>query len=101
MITPPFSPKDPAEKVTLTFDFSAELGSATIAGTPVCTVTLVAGTDASPSSLLSGAAQVSGGNVLQLVHNGSAGADYDVKCTATLDDTRILVLGRILPVRSA
>lgn len=99
MIKPAFSPKGPTEKVTLTFDFSAELGSATISSA-ACVATTVAGTDASPSSVISGAAQISGGDVLQLVKQGLVGCDYNVTCTATLSDGRVLVLARILPVRT-
>lgn len=94
-----FSSKRPGEVVTLAFDFTSELGGASI-GTKSCAVTVLAGTDASPSSLISGAAQESAGIVLQLVQGGVHGVDYVVEATAVLSDGRTLKLPAVLPVRT-
>lgn len=90
--------KRPGETVTLAFDFAAELGGATIS-TKLCAASVLSGTDASPSSLISGAAQESAGIVLQLVQGGVHGVDYIVEATAVLSDGRTLKLPAVLPVR--
>lgn len=93
-----FSSKRPGEVVTLAFDFTSELGGASI-GTKSCAVTVLAGTDASPSSLISGAAQESAG-VVQLVQGGVHGVDYVVEATVVTNDGRTLKLPAVLPVRT-
>ena len=44
---------------------------------------LLAGTDATPSDLLDGAAQISGTSVYQRVKAGVSGCTYKLRCTAT------------------
>jgi len=49
-------PKDPSEKVPLTFDFTLGLDAGEqLSGTPVVTVAVVIGTDAVPAAILNGA----------------------------------------------
>lgn len=98
-----FPDKDPEEVITLSFDFSADLAGELINGAPVVSVTVFAGTDASPSDLLNGAAQLDGTStkVLQSVKAGLADVDYRVKVKVPTSGSRTLVLARILPVRAA
>ncbi len=93
--------KDPAEKLTATFDFSSELvGGESIASASV-TCTVISGTDASPGQVLNGSASISGSTVLQPFQGGISGVTYDLRCVATLSSSRVLVLAATLPVRSA
>jgi hypothetical protein len=102
------SEKDPGETVDLWYDFTAELGDATIAslGTTVVSVdnTLARSTDASPSAILSGAAfQIASGNIVyQAVTGGLHGVDYHVviKCTDDSVPARTLFGALVLPVRT-
>lgn len=94
-----FEEKGPAEKVTLTFDFSDELGAETISSASV-TIAVLTGEDAGAASMLNGAAQVPGaGLVLQSVVAGLNNVDYRLVCTANTT-SRILQLAASLPVRN-
>lgn len=97
-------PKDPSEKVNVVFDFTDALAGDTISGSPTVTATVDAGTDATPSAILNGAAGVVGATVVQSVQDGVVGVDYRIE--AQIDTTgsspaRRLVLAAILPVRDA
>ena len=90
--------KDPAEKVVVTFDFSA---LATTVSTPVVTAESAGGAnDPSPSAILSGSPSVSGAQVLQLVIGGVANADYKLRCQID-DGTERFVVADTLQVRTA
>ena len=90
--------KDPAEKVVVTFDFSA---LATTVSTPVVSAESAGGTnDPTPSAILSGSPNVSGAQVLQLVVGGVPGADYKLKCQVD-DGAERFVVADTLQVRSA
>lgn len=92
--------KDPAEIITVTFDFSDEIGAATISSTDV-TITVANGTDPAVASMLNGAEVVSGALVYQSVMLGVNGNNYVPRCEATLSDGRVLVRAALLPVRVA
>lgn len=97
-----FDTKDPSEIVTVTFDFTSELGSETISGSPTVTNEVAGGTDAAFASMLNGAPSASGGNkVLQSVKLGVHGVNYKLKALVNTSASRTLVLSAILPVRSA
>jgi hypothetical protein len=93
-----FEAKDPAEIVTLSFAYSSELGTATIASAAL-SITVQSGTDPDVGSMLLGAATISGGDVLQQVRLGVAQCDYMVRCLSTLNDGRKLLRAGTLPVR--
>jgi hypothetical protein len=102
------SEKDPGETVDLWYDFTAELGTASIAslGTTGVAVdnTLSRATDASPNAILSGAAfQIAAGNIVyQAVTGGQHGVDYHViiRCTDNSTPPRTLFGTLVLPVRT-
>lgn len=73
-------PKDVAEAYAVEFKFDRVLASVTSA---TVTVSLLAGTDPDPGSLLDGAAQSSGMSVYQRIKSGVAGCTYKLKCVAT------------------
>ena len=99
-----FDVKDPSEKVTLTFDFSAGLGPAeTLSGVPVATVGMAFGSDLTPSGILNGSASIDPTLKLVLVpvQAGFADCDYVVKVVVpTSNASKVLALSAILPVRA-
>lgn len=96
---PAFAPKDPAETVWLTFDFSALTESVS---SPEVTATRHAGTaDESPSSILTGSPTIDGAKVLHKVTAGTAGTDYALRCAVDAPDGSHYVLAGVLPVRTA
>jgi hypothetical protein len=71
---------------TYSFDFSDELGVGETISTKTVTATVYSGTDASPSSLISGAASSSGAVVSQnitTVSVGVVGVLYELLCQIT------------------
>ena len=102
MTTQTLSPKDPAEIIVVSFDFSlAMLVGETISPSPSVTASSVSGPDTSPSSILSGTAAVSGSIVSQQIINGLDGATYKLRCLATLSSGRRLALAGLLPCVTA
>lgn len=70
--------KDPAEIVTVTFDFS---GVATACAAPVVSISVIAGRDdAGSAGMLSGAPQIDGTSVLQRLIGGIDGNTYKLRC---------------------
>jgi hypothetical protein len=98
-----FNPKDPAEIVVLTFDFTADLGvGETLTGNPTVSINQYSGTaDPGTSGMTSGAAQLSGALVLQKVGGGVSGNDYFWEATCATSTGRTLVIGGRLPVLSS
>lgn len=81
--------KSTDEVIQVTFPYATEIGAAAIIN-KVITPTVIQGTDATPSAVLLGAAQVVGSEVRQLVQNGNDAVRYKLHCLATLDDGRKL-----------
>lgn len=95
-----FPVKEPAEAVTVTFDFSDETAAVS---SPTINVTLLnaAVADASPNAMKSGTSSVSGATVLQRFGGGLAPNDYLLTCQATAANGDTLVRDAMLPVRNA
>jgi hypothetical protein len=91
--------KDPAEQIVVTFDYTLALDvGETIQGTPTVSASATAGSDLSPSAILSGSPQVSGAKVLHTVIGGVDGSTYKLRCLATMTPSgRKLVLAGLLP----
>lgn len=105
MIPLPLSPIDPTEKRVITFPFAGDLGDATLAGPPTVTSTLDAGDVDDAEALLSGAPQISGTNVLQLVdaravEDAEGLVDFRLLATCATSDGRVLACSAILPMRN-
>lgn len=96
------SPKDPAEIITLSHDFAALIASGSPSN-PVVTVVQAGGTgtDASPSAIKSGPAQVQGSKVLQKVVGGVSDVDYRITWQVDAPDGSRYVEATILQVRAA
>lgn len=86
-----FDSKTTAQTKQLTFDFSSDLGVGETISSTVVSCIVWSGTDASPTSLISGAAATSGALVTQLFTGGLAGVIYFVSCLATTS------LGQVIP----
>lgn len=90
--------KYPGETVTVTFDFSA---LATACSNPVVNISVESGiVDASASSMISGAPQVSGTSILQRVTGGLAGNAYKITCQIDDADGERWILSAELEVKS-
>jgi hypothetical protein len=95
--------KDPAERVTVTWDFSYEaFGGLTIVGTPVVAIALKRGTiDPEMAAMLFTTPVVTGTLVMVGVQDGLHRNDYALRCEADLSDGQHLVQTYVLPVRTA
>lgn len=71
------------ETVLETFDFTSRLSAAETISTATVTASVYSGTDASPSSIVSGSATISGQTVTQLITAGTLGVIYSLLCTIT------------------
>ena len=91
--------KDPAEIVTITFDFANEIGAIAINSVAV-SIAVISGADAAVGTMLNGAAQISGATVLQSVTLGVNTTDYALRCLATLADGQKILRAATLPVRT-
>jgi hypothetical protein len=94
-----FPPKDPAESIVVTFDFTTISGVTTVS-TPVIDVSVVKGTDAAPSALKSGSASVQGAKVLQRIVGGVDGCVYELHCQADTPDGSRYVISEVLAVET-
>jgi bifunctional N-acetylglucosamine-1-phosphate-uridyltransferase/glucosamine-1-phosphate-acetyltransferase GlmU-like protein len=95
-----FSYKFTAEIKPLSFDFSQVLATGETLSTAICTVLVIDGVDASPSSLLSGGASIIGSKIYQQVQSGTAGVTYRIVATITTSAGNTLVALGDLPVYS-
>jgi hypothetical protein len=95
MLDKRIEPKFAEEKIIITYDFSSELGSDTLTGTPVVTVEPVKGNDATPAAMLNGQASIVTGNqrILQPIQGGIKGNAYRIKVTSQTTNA-LLVLTR-------
>lgn len=94
----PIEPLDVDEVDVLTFDFASALADGETLTAPSVTSEVYHGTDAAPSSLLDGSAQITGATVLQRVTGSIAGVTYLMRCAATTSAGRVLVAACLLPV---
>lgn len=81
-----FSPKTPDETELFGFEFKRLLPEGETIVSAECTISVLEGTDASASSMISGTASVSGSRVSQMITGGVAGVRYCLKCAATFSD---------------
>lgn len=93
--------KDPAESLFCGFDYSNALDAGESISSATVAATLLSGTDASPGDILFGVPTIASGVVLQPFRGGVSGANYKLKCSATVGPTgRVLVLSAKLRVRT-
>lgn len=94
----PFEAKLLSETVSEVFDFTSRLAAGETISTAVTTATVYSGTDASPSSIISGSATISGQKVTQLVTAGTLGVTYLLLCSITTSAGQALQLSGYLVV---
>jgi hypothetical protein len=90
--------KDPAEIITVTFDFS---DYATTCSNPVVTCLAVSGNlDPSASAMLSGSPQINGALILQRIIGGQDGTTYKLRCEVDDEDGEHWVQADTLEVQT-
>lgn len=90
--------KDPEERVFLRFNFAKEIPAADAVVGATITAALTAGVDPTPAAVLDGAPILGTRDAGQWVRGGVDGASYQIKCVATTQLGRVLVLRGLLPV---
>ena len=86
------------ETRTETFEFVSRLALAETISTANVSAAVYAGTDASPSALLSGSASISGTKVTQKTTAGTVGVVYLLTCSITTSAGQALKLSAYLQV---
>lgn len=97
--------KDPAEEVTVLFDFSTVATSVTNPTVSAAVKWYEEGTtpDPNPSAILYGSPQVSVANPAHVLHKIVGGLpmhDYSLRCVAEADNGDLILVPMVLPVRS-
>jgi hypothetical protein len=87
-IVPAFSEKRIDEDKTYSFDFVNELASGETISGATFTATVFLGTDASPSSIVSGSASTSGTVASQMIVDGVEGVTYLLECEITTSNSQ-------------
>jgi hypothetical protein len=99
MATASLDPKIPNEVIYARVDFSKIFDTGVLINSATVTATRYGGTaDASPSSIISGTAAVSGMIVSQLIVGGVAGTVYLLKFVANGNDGTVNDVELLLPV---
>lgn len=93
-----FPPKSTYETLDLTFSFLSDLASGETISGASSTATVYSGTDATPSSLIDGAAQVGSQSVVQTIIGGVAGVTYEISCFALTSAGQSLQISGYLTV---
>jgi len=92
------SPKRISKVYKQQFDFIADLAVSETISSATVTVTVYSGTDASPSSLKSGSATISGTSVYQTFTGGTAGVLYGIVVAATTSTSQVLTRVALLAI---
>lgn len=90
------APKLSGVTQTYQFDFSSLLAVGETISTQSVAATVYSGTDASPSSIISGSATASGAVVSQKITAGTVGVIYKLVCTITTSASQTLQLAGYL-----
>ena len=94
-----FPQKAAGETYKAVFEFASYMGATdTISSAATTTCSVYMGTDAAPSSVISGSATASGTKVTQLLTGGTAGVTYIITSTVTLSTNQIVSLTGFLSV---
>lgn len=86
------------ETVTETFDFTSRLAPTETISSAVVTAAVYSGTDASPSSIVSGSTTISGQKVTQKITAGTLGVTYKLLCTIVTSTSQTLQLSGFLVI---
>lgn len=83
------------------FDFAQFLAAGETISSATVTATVYSGTDASPSSIISGSASISGTQVTQTITAGTSGVTYLLVCAATSSASQAMIQQAYLTVKPA
>ena len=86
------------ETAKTVFDFTSRLAISESISSASTVAATYSGTDASPSSIISGSASISGAQVTQTLTGGTSGVTYLVTCTAVTSAGQTLKLSGYLVV---
>jgi hypothetical protein len=86
-----FPIKDATASRVFSFNFQDQLAVGETISSATVAATVYSGTDASPSSIISGAASISGATVSQVITAGTAGVTYVLTCTAVTSTSHTIV----------
>ena len=86
------------ETKSVTFDFTSQLAVSETISTQSVSAIVYSGTDASPSSIISGSASASGAIVSQVITAGTVGVTYLITCTITTSASQTLQLTAFLSI---
>jgi len=90
--------KRQGETINQQFDFLSQLAVGETISTKVTTCSVFSGVDASPSSVINGAATNSGSIVTQSLTGGVVGVIYQIVCTVTTSLSQTIQLAGYLYV---
>ena len=93
-----FEGKLVGETVAEIFDFTSRLSPTETISTAIVTASVYSGTDASPSSIISGSTTISGQKVTQRITAGVLGVTYKLLCTITTSSGQTLQLSGFLVI---
>lgn len=82
------------------FSFAESLAAGETVSSATVTATVYSGTDASPSSIISGSATCSGSTATQTITGGVAGVVYLLVCVATSSASQAMVRQGYLAVQA-
>jgi hypothetical protein len=80
------------------FDFTSNLAIGETISTATCTCTVFSGIDGSPSSVINGAASISGTQVTQSLTGGVVGVIYNIQCSVTTSTSQTLQMQGLLAI---
>ena len=90
--------KLPAEQLKVGFEFASLLAAGETLSSGTVTSVLYSGTDASPSAVISGAASISGTQLVQLLIGGVTGNIYNLTASATTSAGKTLNIQGLLTI---
>lgn len=94
-----FSPKDPSEGIFYGHDFTELLASGETISSAAASMRVLAGTDASASSMLSGSPVITGSVVKHKVIGGVAGNSYMFGIAATTSTGQVFIESGTIKVK--
>lgn len=88
------------ETLPVRVNFLSQLAAGEAVTAVVCTATVLSGTDATPSAILSGSGTLAANVFTQILTAGVAGTTYLLTFTATTNSTNYLIINAVLVVIS-
>lgn len=96
-----FDAKIQGTSAKVTFDFASQLAAGETISSASVTAAVHSGTDATPSTLISGSASISGSKVTQTIANGVVGVTYKLICVGATSASRSIIQTGFLVITTA